>query len=214
MCLISKKTINLISVLTNHNYIQVVIVLETEIALHIPSFDELNYRQTILMQRETMSYNKGFEIKNKGYHKDTGCVDFPESQWASWYKFWIDNKPHCYYAYIVRKRDNQFIGEVNIHLNSENNWYEMGIVIEGKYRGMGYSAEGLKQLLSVAFRVYNAKAVHNSFESNRSIAFKLHVDAGFKIIMSEGRTIDLLITKEEYYNIVEQGLIDGNIIRQ
>lgn len=167
------------------------------IKLYIPKLEELEYRQAILMQSETMIYNKVYDSNISTYHKDTGCIEFPRSRWEKWYKFWIDNKPSTYYAYIFNTTDNQFIGEVNLHYNSERDWYDMGIIIESKYRGKGFGKQALILLLDIAFKEYNAKAVHNDFENTRDTAYKLHLSVGFKVVNSENGMIDLLIKKND-----------------
>lgn len=111
----------------------------------------------------------------------------------------VNNKPKCFYAYIARKEDNAFIGEVNIHWSHDKKWYEMGIVIEAKYRGMGYSVEALKKLIQVAFDEYDAPAVHNDFEVTRQVAIAIHKEAGFNILNEVNGIIDLLITREDYF---------------
>ena len=187
--------------MTRHIYNKEAIFMFTKISLYTPSIDELDYRQTILMQPETMDYNKGYDINFVGYHKDTGCIEFPNDQWIKWYTFWNNNKPISYYAYIVRDIDRQFVGEVNLHYNSKFDWYDMGIVIEGKYRGLGYSKQAMKLLLIIAFEEYQAKAVHNDFETARDRAYKLHIDAGFTILNSHSNMIDLVLEKKNYSSI-------------
>ena len=178
--------------------------MRKDIKLYIPKVDELNYRQALLLQSDTMNYNKGFEIDNANYHKDTGCIYFPESQWESWYNSWVGNKPDYYYAYIKRTSDNQFVGEVNLHFNRDHDWYEMGIIIEEKYRGMCYSLCALRQLLEVAFEEFHANGVHNNFEYNRYAAVKTHVDSGFRIIDNYEGNIDLYISKTQYFDQIEK----------
>jgi len=175
-----------------------VIFISNNIELYVPKLEELEYRQTILMQPETMSYNKGYNLNISSYNKNTGCIEFPRNKWEKWYKFWIDNKPSTYYAYIINVTDHQFIGEVNLHYNSEQDWYDMGIIIESKYRGKGYGKKALLVLLDIAFNEYDAKAVHNDFESKRDIAYKLHISVGFKVIKSKNGMIDLLITTNDF----------------
>jgi hypothetical protein len=76
----------------------------------------------------------------------------------------------------------------------------MGIVIESKYRGMKYSVEALKNLIRVAFDEYNAPAVHNDFEIIRDAAIALHRGSGFNIINEANGIVELLITREDYFN--------------
>jgi diamine N-acetyltransferase len=169
--------------------------------LHVPSYEELNYKELILSQPETMNYNRGYDMNISGYDKITGCIDFPQTEWESWYNFWIGNEPNRYYAYIAQNENNAFVGEVNIHLSPKNKWYDMGIIIEGKYRGRGYAVGALNLLLKQAFCVFDANAVHNDFENDRSAAIKTHLSVGFKKYKDTNSIIELIMTKEQYNNI-------------
>ena len=172
------------------------------IYLHVPKLDELWYRQKLLCDAETMSYNKGYDLGFDGYDNKTGCIDFPENQWQSWYNYFIGNEPERYYAYIVRKEDNAFIGEVNLHKSKNADWYDMGIVLEARYRGKGYAVEALKLLLNHTFHSLGAKAVHNDFEETRLAAVKTHKSAGFTEYAKHDGIIELVITREKYITSV------------
>lgn len=174
--------------------------MDSKVYFYIPKIEELTYREKIMSQSDTMSYNKGYDISFDGYHKNTGCIDFPKSKWKNWYSYMVNNKPQCFYAYITRKEDNTFIGEVNLHWNPEKNWYDMGIVMEAKYRGKGYSIEALNKLIEVAFDEYNAQSVHNSFENTRQAAITIHQKVGFNIVNENNGIVALLITREDYFN--------------
>lgn len=162
----------------------------TELTLHIPSEKELFYRGYLLSDKETMSYNMGYG-DNGGctYHKTA-------EELCEWYQYW--KIPDRFYAYIQRDNDHTFIGEMNLHKNEKNDWFEMGIIIEAKYRGMGYSVPALNLLLEYAFTKMNAKAVHNYFEDNRKAAITLHLKAGFIQTGHKNGIVDFLITKEQY----------------
>lgn len=175
--------------------------MEERVYFHIPKIEELAYRQKIMSQSDTMNYNKGYDVSYDGYHKDTGCIDFPEYKWEDWHSDRVNNKPKYFYAYITKKDDNCFIGEVNLNWNDNKKWYEMGIVVEGKHRGNGYSLEGIKKLMEVAFNEYDALAVHNEFEITRQSAIAIHKAVGFNIINEANGMVDMLIMREDYYNI-------------
>ena len=85
--------------------------------LHVPAYEELWYRQKIMQDPDTMCYNKGYDLNFDGYDKLTGCIAFPEKEWAHWYSYFIGQEPVRFYAYIVRESDGEFIGEVNVHIN-------------------------------------------------------------------------------------------------
>lgn len=173
--------------------------LSGRLALHVPSIDDLGYRQKLMSDPDTMSYNRGYELSFPGYHPDTGCIDFPENEWQEWHDYFIGQEPTRFYAYIVRKEDGAFIGEVNVHRNSDQPWYEMGIVIEARHRGRGYAAEALRLLLAHAFEIMGVEAVHNDFEDVRDAAVKAHLAAGFTKYRREGNILELMITREQYF---------------
>ena len=164
-----------------------------EIYLHVPEFNELWYRKKLMEDAHTMSYNKGYPAF-EGYNSETGCIAFPESEWEEWYQYFVGREPKRFYAYIVRKTDNVFIGEVNLHESSENAWHEMGIVIEAKYRGKGYAADALKQLIDYGMEQMKVKAIHNVFEEEREAAIRTHLAAGFLEYARQDGMVEFLIT--------------------
>ena len=174
-------------------------VLDNQLKLYITQYRDLLYRQQLLNDAATKDYNKGYDLDFRGYHKDSGCIDFPEEQWKNWYDWFIGQEPERFYAYITRSHDGKFIGEVNIHKSDTAPWHEMGIVLDAKFRGQGYAVEALKLLLECAFVNLNVDAVHNSFEVNRTAAVRTHLAAGFKEYNKENDNIELLITREQYF---------------
>lgn len=144
-----------------------------------PSLNEYWYEQKLLSDPSVMSYNAGWDVTYDRYHYDTGCIDFPEDKWES--DFLKRKESNRYFAYIVRKEDNQFIGYVNFHYNKNDNRYDCGILVEPQYRGKGYGKEALKLLCEKAFNEYNINALYDNFEEDRN-TFKVFEDVGFKII--------------------------------
>ncbi|MCI8402587.1 MAG: GNAT family N-acetyltransferase [Lachnospiraceae bacterium] len=173
--------------------------MKSSLSLHIPSLEELWYRQKIMQDPSTMSYNRGYDLDFAGYDKETGCIAFPKQTWADWYDYFIEREPLRFYAYVVREEDHTFIGEVNLHKTPDASWYEMGIVLEAKYHGQGYATEALRLLLTHAFENLKADAVHNCFEENRSAAVRTHLSAGFTEYRRHDGIVEFLITREEYF---------------
>lgn len=156
-----------------------------EISLHIPTYAELWYRQKLLADPATMGYNRGYDLDFAGYDRATGCIDFPEAEWRDFWDGWCTgHDPQRFYAYVMRS-DGLFLGEVNLHRNGDEPWYEMGVVLEAAHRGKGYGRPALELLLHHAFSVLKAGAVRNSFEVERTAALKLHLAAGFREIGRE-----------------------------
>ena len=48
----------------------------------------------------TMDYNRGYTPR-KGYDPETGCIDFPEEDWAGWHGYFVNREPERFYAYIA-----------------------------------------------------------------------------------------------------------------
>lgn len=170
-----------------------------KLELYIPALDELWFYQKMLSDPETMSYNANWEVTYKGYHKDTGCIDFPESEWAEWYAYWTNNEPERFYAYIKRS-DGAWIGDINFHYTPERDWWDMGIVIYAPYRGNGYAVPALRLMLEHAFKDCGVTRLHNDFEIERHeyAAVKSHLAVGFRDVGIEDGMQQLILTREEY----------------
>ena len=169
-----------------------------ELELYVPKLDDLWFRRKMMSDPETMSYNANWDMEWDGYHKDTGCIDFPESEWATWYEHWISNEQECFYAYIRRCVDGAWIGEVNFHYTPEKRWWDMGIVICSQYRRKGYSVPALRLMLDHAFCKCGISILHNDFEVTRPAALRTHLSAGFKKMGVENELQHVMLTKEEY----------------
>ena len=158
------------------------------LVLCVPECSELRFRQDMMADAETMSYNKGY-APFPGYDPATGCIAFPEDQWADWHRRWIDREPERFYAYLCRESDGIPVGEVNYHASGEEGVCEIGIVLHASFRGMGYSGPGLQLLCERAFLQPGIRVLQNVFESNRLSALQIHLQTGFVI---EGEQNDLV----------------------
>lgn len=165
---------------------------------YIPEYNDLWFRKGLLSDPETMSYNKGYFLGLPEYHNDTGCIDFPKENWETWYQRWVNTQPERFYAYLRRRGDGAFLGEVNLYRKGEPGWYEMGIVLHNKYRGQGYSTAGMELLLQQAFEKMNAAGVSNEFETSREAAWKIHKAAGFEPIAEKNGIVTIAVTRERY----------------
>lgn len=170
--------------------------------LYVPQIEDLWFRQKMLSDPETMSYNANYDMDIEGYHKDTGCIDFPESEWEEWHEYWCKEQknadPERFYAYVVRPSDGEFIGEVNYHYTPEKDWWDIGIVLYAPYRGMGYSANALWQLVAQALIRGSVTKLHNAFETDRIAARKCHLRAGFHDAGVENGIQHFILTEEDY----------------
>ena len=171
-----------------------------QLELYVPKLEELWFYQKMMADPETMVYNANWDVDYDGYHRDTGCIDFPEEEWADWYSDWMGQEPKRFYAYIKRSADGAWIGDVNFHYTPEKDWWDMGIVIYAPFRGKGYAVPALKRMLDHAFRDCKVSRIHNDFEvaRNEVYAWKAHRKAGFKELGVENGFLQMMITREDY----------------
>ena len=138
-----------------------------QLELYVPKLEDLWFYQKMMSDPETMSYNANWDVNYDGYHRDTGCVDYPDAVLPAWYENMVGQEPERFYAYIKRSADGAWIGDVNFHYNPAKDWWDMGIVLYAPYRGKGYAVPALKLMLEHAFRDCGISRIHNDFEVAR-----------------------------------------------
>ncbi len=102
-----------------------------------PRLDELAYRQHLLADSATMAFNQD------------GIISFDLSLWNTWYQLWM-NHPQYYYAYIKDTQSQNYVGEVSYYYEEQYQEYVLNIIIEAKYRRLGYGKQALKMLCKKA----------------------------------------------------------------
>ena len=180
----------------------------SNVYLKVPSIDELHYRQEWMNDSKTMSYNAGYDMQLKGYNRETGTITKTDEEMLIWYNNWINKEPDKYFAYIYDEEIEEPIGEVYYYL--DNGIHSMGIVIQDKYRGKGYSYNALLELEKVAFEKNNISELSDIIPLDRIGAIKSFKKAGFihteleqkeLVFGKESIARQLLITKDMYENI-------------
>lgn len=116
----------------------------SNVYLKTPTINELHYRQKWMKDKKTMNYNAGYDIELKGYDKQTGTINITNKEMLDWYKEWIGKEPDRYFAYIYCEETKEPIGEIYYYLKNEIHC--MGILIQNKYRGRGYSYKAVIEL--------------------------------------------------------------------
>ena len=152
-----------------------------ELVLRVPCKEELTYRQKILADPPTMTYNKAMKDCDGDYNPKTGCIDFHEGLWDEWYERWVDKVPDRFYAYLYDKTLRRHVGEVALRSVENPRSYMCSIVVEDKYRGFGYGRAGLKLLVNHAFEFLDAEELIDHLPAGRKAAHKLFTTSGFII---------------------------------
>ena len=150
--------------------------------LHEPTLEDLWFRQQMMADPETMSYN----------HAWGGTIPFPEDEWKDWYDCWItNNKNHRYYRYL-KNTSEQFVGEIAYHYDEERCVFIADVIVYAPHRGNGYGGRGLELLCAVAKEngvtvLYDDIAVDNP-------SVELFLRHGF---IEEYRTDEIIMLKKE-----------------
>ena len=110
------------------------------IRFYIPKFEDLWFRQQLLEDPETMSYN----------HAYGGTIDFPEDRWEAWYSKWIaDTGGDRWYRYL-QPEDGSFVGEAALHFDEDRGIWIADILIAASCRGKGFGRAALEMLCEEA----------------------------------------------------------------
>lgn len=165
--------------------------MQDDLQLYIPRPEDGWFYVKMMSDPETMAYNAP-------WFPPDGCIPAPEAEWLEMQKSFIGKEPERFYAFLRRKGDGAFVGDVNHHYNRSQNWHDMGIVIYAPERGKGYGKQGLRLLVDRAFRADGVPRLHNEFETARDAAYHIHRAVGFRETGTVDGFIQLELTREEY----------------
>lgn len=165
--------------------------MNNDLQLHIPKKEDGWFYVKMMSDPETMAYNAP-------WFPPDGCIPNPEEKWENLLSSWIGCEDKRFYAFLQRKSDGYFVGDVNYHYNPGQGWYDMGIVIYAPERGKDYGKQGLQLLLDRAFRINGISKLRNDFETTREAAYNVHKSVGFKEIGTKEGMFLLEIKKEDY----------------
>ncbi|MBQ8086999.1 MAG: GNAT family N-acetyltransferase [Clostridia bacterium] len=159
--------------------------MKPELRLHTPSLREMEYRQGLLRQPETMSYNAGQPYDAPGYDAATGCIDFPIGDWRYWRDVWLWREPSRYSAYLQSVETGQFLGEACYYYDMEADMTGVGIIVEHRHRGRGVGTEGLRLLTAHAFESPDIDALFVDLPQGRENAIRMFLTAGYRETLNE-----------------------------
>lgn len=102
-----------------------------DLQLYIPRTADGWFYVIMMSDPETMTYNAP-------WFPPDGCIPDPEKEWRSLQENWIGKEPERFYAFLHRKNDRAFVGDVNYHINPKQNWgiWESRFKLRGEEKGM------------------------------------------------------------------------------
>ena len=145
-----------------------------------PAFDDLWFREKLMADEETMSYNARWG----------GTIPFPEDAWESWYESWVRNPgADRYYRYLLNP-ENEYVGEIAYHYDKLRDIYICDVIVLAQYRDRGYGTDAVQQLCTEAKNngilvLYDDIAADNP-------SYKLFLKNGFDI---EYKNEDVVMVK-------------------
>ena len=139
------------------------------LTLYTPTLDDLWFRQQMLEDHGTMSYN----------HAWGGTIPFPKEKWQSWYACWLcDPEGRRFYRYL-KDKEGVFVGEVAYHWDEDDQKVLADVIVYAPFRGKGYGREGLR-LLCQAARENGIEVLHDDIARDNP-AIRLFLSEGFVI---------------------------------
>ncbi len=134
-----------------------------------PAFADLWFREKLMADEDTMSYNARWG----------GKIPFPQDEWEPWYESWVRNPgADRYYRYLMNTR-NEPVGEVAYHFDESRYIYVCDVIILAQYRNQGYGTEAL-QLLCEAAKENGITVIHDVIAADNP-SYKLFLKNGFEI---------------------------------
>ena len=165
------------------------------LTLYQPKMEELTFRQKLLADPGTMTYN----------HAYGGVIDFPPERWAEWYERWINcTDGSHFYRYLRTTDEGKFVGGAAYHRDEARGMWLCDILVLSDYRGRWYGSQGLELLCAVA-RANGIELLHDDIAADNP-AVEMFLRHGFQIVERTPESIlvrkDLLLHRRGR----EQGL--------
>ena len=110
------------------------------LTIYIPEYNDLSFRQLMLSDEETMSYNKAWG----------GTIPWPEEKWADWYDWWITNNEGKRYYRLLKDKTGRFVGEIAYHIDADTGHALADVIIYAPFRRKGFGGEALDLLIRAA----------------------------------------------------------------
>ena len=153
------------------------------IRLYEPQLDDMWFRQMLLSDPETMSYN----------HAWGGTIQFANDRWKVWFDHWIASPcGERFYRYVTLDNSRIYIGEAAWHHDKERDLWLIDIIIHSRYRGHGYGQAALKLLCEEA-KKNGISVLHDDIAIDNP-AISLFLQNGFK---EEYRTSQIIMLRKD-----------------
>ena len=135
-----------------------------------PKLEDLWFRESMMADIETMSYNDAWG----------GTIPFPKEDWEEWYTLWVRNSgQERYYRYLKDDANKVFVGEISYHFDKLRNIYLCDVIIKAEFRKQGFGTQGI-QLLCEAAKANGVEVLYDDIAADNPSAH-LFLKNGFSI---------------------------------
>ena len=135
-----------------------------------PELEDLWFRESMMADIETMSYNDAWG----------GTIPFPKEDWEEWYTLWVRNSgQERYYRYLKDDANKVFVGEISYYLDKLRNIYLCDVIIKAEFRRQGFGTQGI-QLLCEAAKANGVEVLYDDIAADNPSAH-LFLKNGFSI---------------------------------
>ena len=106
-----------------------------------PGADELGFRQRLLADAATMSYNAAWG----------GTIPFPREKWEGWARDWLEAPETLrYYRYLRDTESGDCVGEIAYRYDGQRRIHLCDVIVLAARRNRGYGTAGIRLLCRAA----------------------------------------------------------------
>lgn len=152
----------------------------------VPTYEELYLTELLLSDKETMKFNE----------KWGGTVNFPKSEWKSFYDNYISN-PNRYYFHIYNI-EGVFVGEISTRYSQEEDAHMMNIKIMHRFRGNNHGFDALELFLEYLFVECGVERIKDNIGHDSKAGVQLFKSLGFQELYETDDYIMLELKKDDF----------------
>lgn len=128
---------------------------------------------------EFMAYNAGWNVGYPGYDRETGCIEWPESEWDAFAKRLALPADRQGYFYVRDTEAGAFVGHAHYMVEPDGAAH-IGLNIVPARRGGGRGGQVLHLLVERIWQGTAVEEIVNEFDDERAAAASVHRKCGFE----------------------------------